>query len=123
VSGLPVVPLGDSTTTRVGDEVIAIGDALDLGIVPSVSRGIISGLDRTMTIQSGPLTGLLQTDAALSSGNSGGALANTSGQVIGITTAVATDDATYHSQNINFAIPTATALRVLREFGLTLTTG
>ena len=96
--GLVVASLGKSADTRVGEDVVAIGNALGLRGDPSVTRGIVSALDRTI----GDLTGLLQTDAAINSGNSGGPLVNAAGQVIGINTAIAVQN---NAQNIGFAIP------------------
>jgi len=89
--------LGRSADVRVGDDVVAIGNALGLRGDPTVTRGIVSALGRTVD----NLTGMLQTDAAINPGNSGGPLVNSAGQVIGINTAVAADGA----QNIGFAIP------------------
>ena len=96
--GLVVAQLGRSADTEVGDDVVAIGNALGLRGDPSVTRGIVSALDRSI----GELTGLLQTDAAINSGNSGGPLVNAAGQVIGINTAIAVQR---NAQNIGFAIP------------------
>lgn len=96
--GLVVAPLGSSQEVRVGQDVVAIGNALGLRGDPSVTRGIVSALDRSI----GNLSGLLQTDAAINSGNSGGPLVNAAGQVIGINTAVAVQS---NAQNIGFAIP------------------
>jgi putative serine protease PepD len=96
-SGLPAAELGRSADMKVGDDVVAIGNALGLRGDPTVTRGIVSALNRTVE----NLTGMIQTDAAINPGNSGGPLVNSSGQVIGINTAVAADGA----QNIGFAIP------------------
>ena len=112
VSGLPTVSFGDSSLVRVGDEVIAIGNALGLGGAPTVTQGIISAEGRS--IQAGntssgaveTLTNMLQTDAAINPGSSGGPLVDTAGQVIGMTTAVAsTSSGNAAAQNIGFAIP------------------
>jgi putative serine protease PepD len=97
-AGLPAADLGRSADVAVGDDVVAIGNALGLRGDPSVTRGIVSGLNRTI----GPHTGMIQTDAAINPGNSGGPLVNRAGQVIGINTAVATENG---AQNIGFAIP------------------
>jgi putative serine protease PepD len=105
VSGLPTVTLGDSGTTQVGDSVLAIGNALDLGNQPTVTEGIISALNRTLNSGGESLSGLLQTDAAISPGNSGGPLVNSAGQVIGMNTAVLTGSSQEPAQNIGFAIP------------------
>jgi len=87
-----------------GDPVVAIGFALDLDGDPSVTEGIVSALDRTLRTADGALDGLIQTDAAISSGNSGGPLVNTDGAVVGINTAVARSDATTAASNVGFAI-------------------
>ena len=81
---------------RVGDDVVAIGNALGLNGEPTVTRGIVSALDRALA----RLTGLIQTDAAINPGNSGGPLVNAAGQVVGINTAVAG-----RGSGIGFAIP------------------
>ncbi len=93
------VALGSSADVRVGDEVVAIGNALDLGGSASVTRGIVSAKDRS--IRNGPLflRNLLQTDAAINPGNSGGPLFNQAGEVVGINTAIVSD-----AQNVGFAI-------------------
>ena len=83
------VPLGHSSQARLGDSVLAIGFPLDLGGGPTVTQGIVSGLDRTVHAEDGPdLLGLLQTDAAINPGNSGGALVDSTGKLIGINTIV-----------------------------------
>src|SRR5581483_11700401 len=108
LKGKKLVPvtLGDSSRMQVGDEVIAIGNALGQ-FQNTVTTGIISGYGRDVTAgdQSGAqatenLTDLFQTDAAINQGNSGGPLVNINGEVIGINTAVASD-----AQNIGFAQP------------------
>jgi S1-C subfamily serine protease len=96
-NGLPAAELGRSADVKVGEDVVAIGNALGLRGDPTVTRGIVSALNRTVE----NLTGMIQTDAAINPGNSGGPLVNSAGQVIGINTAVAADGA----QNIGFAIP------------------
>jgi S1-C subfamily serine protease len=94
---LRAAELGRSADVSVGDDVVAVGNALGLRGDPTVTRGIVSALNRTVD----NLTGMIQTDAAINPGNSGGPLVNSAGQVIGINTAVAADGA----QNIGFAIP------------------
>ena len=99
-SNLKTVELGRSDALRVGDDVIAIGNALDLDGDFTVTRGIVSALNREIDAQDGTeLSGLIQTDAAINPGNSGGPLVNAAGQVVGINTAVEGQ-----AQNIGFAI-------------------
>ncbi|MGB7051869.1 MAG: trypsin-like peptidase domain-containing protein, partial [Acidimicrobiales bacterium] len=113
-SGLPTVTFGDSSGVQVGDQVVAIGNALALGDSPSVTSGIVSALNRTITAgdSSGggteTLNGMIQTDAAINPGNSGGALLDSSGEVIGMNTAAAgtTSDGT-SAEDIGFAIPSS----------------
>ena len=109
-SGLTPAVFADPATIAVGDEVVAIGYALDLDGDPTVSKGIISAVGRTMITDLGALDGLLQTDAAISSGNSGGPLVNALGEVVGINTAVYRGDATTAANNIGFAIGAAHVL-------------
>jgi S1-C subfamily serine protease len=101
---LPTVELGDSSKLKVGQSVIAIGNALG-EFRNTVSTGVISGLSRSITaggagIGTENLSGVIQTDASINQGNSGGPLLNIAGQVIGINTAIAQG-----AQNIGFAIP------------------
>lgn len=109
-TGLTPAVFADPSTVAVGDEVVAIGYALDLDGDPTVSKGIISAIGRTMITDLGALDGLLQTDAAISSGNSGGPLVNARGEVVGINTAVYRGDATTAANNVGFAIGTARVL-------------
>jgi S1-C subfamily serine protease len=109
-SGLPVVTFGDSSQTRVGDSVLAIGNALALAGGPTVTEGIVSAENRSLSAQNDSgqlenLTGLLQTDAAINPGNSGGPLVNADAQVVGMNTAVASSSTgNAPTQNIGFAI-------------------
>ena len=103
----------DPGSVRIGDEVVAIGFALGLDGDPSVTLGIVSALDRTIGTDGAFLDGLIQTDAAISSGNSGGPLANARGEVVGINTAVARDTATSAATNVGFAISASEALPVI----------
>lgn len=115
---LPAVTFAEPGSTRLGDEVVAIGFALDLDGDPSVTLGIVSALDRTLTepTPSGAaLDGLIQTDAAISSGNSGGPLVNAAGEVVGINTAVARGGAEIAASNVGFAISSAEVLQVLDQ--------
>lgn len=109
----PTTPaeLGSSAELQVGDSVVAIGNALDLGDEPSVTTGIVSALKRSITDEKGTtLSDLVQTDAAVNHGNSGGPLINTRGQVVGINTA-GSDEA----QNISFAISIDSIRPVVEE--------
>jgi len=99
VTNLRTVTLGKSSSVRVGDDVVAIGNALALPGGPTVTQGIVSAVDRTIDAQDERLEHLIQTDAAINPGNSGGPLANAAGEVIGMNTAVAGE-----AQNIGFAI-------------------
>jgi S1-C subfamily serine protease len=118
-TGLPTIKFADSDAVRVGEPVVAMGYALDLEGDVSVTSGIISALNRSMVTETGALDGLLQTDAAISSGNSGGPLVDATGAMIGINTAVARGDATNTATNIAFAISTKEINRLLDR----LTTG
>jgi putative serine protease PepD len=121
-SNLPTVTFGDSSKAVVGDAVVAIGNALGLAAgTPTVTQGIVSALGRSVTAegvgtQTETLQNMIQTDAAINPGNSGGPLIDTSGQVIGMNTAVAgtTSDGT-SSQNIGFAIPAASVESLIPE--------
>ncbi|HUL85146.1 MAG TPA: trypsin-like peptidase domain-containing protein [Actinomycetota bacterium] len=108
-TGLPTVPLGNSGSLVLGQQVVAIGYALALEGGPTVTSGIVSSLDRTINVQDPSCTvcknggrvysDVIQTDAAINHGNSGGPLLNMAGQVVGINSAG--DD---NAQNIGFAI-------------------
>ncbi|MEV2269414.1 S1C family serine protease [Nonomuraea africana] len=136
VSGLTKAAIGDSDALRVGDAVLAIGSPL--GLDGSVTAGIISALDRTLTVggedegrqqlppgwgdpraqsQSSTTTigGAIQTDAAINPGNSGGALVNAAGEVIGINTAIATGGSGSGNIGVGFAIPINTAKQVAQQ--------
>lgn len=110
-SNLFPLALADTSTIRVGDGVVAIGNALDLGDSPTVTTGIVSALDRSLQ-ESNTITlhGLIQTDAAINHGNSGGALVNMNGDLIGINSAGIPD-----AQNVGFAISVATIKPLLDD--------
>lgn len=114
-TGLEPVVFADGEAVRIGQEVVAIGFALDLDGDPSITRGIISAVNRTIGTDFGVLNRLLQTDAAISSGNSGGPLVNGAGEVVGINTAVARGSATSQASNIGFAIASDEVLRVIES--------
>ena len=115
-ANLEAVTFGDSTKLEVGDAVIAIGNALGLSAgTPTVTSGIVSATGRT--VQAGDTSGgagetlqnMIQTDAAINSGNSGGPLVDSAGQVVGMDTAVASSSTgNAPAQNIGFAIPSST---------------
>src|ERR1700722_13325589 len=119
VSGLTPVTFGNSNDLVDGDAVVAIGNALGLAAgTPTVTSGIVSALGRTVTAgsdtSSETLNNMIQTDAAINPGNSGGPLLDSSGNVIGMNTAVAGTLADgENSQNIGFAIPVATIQSLL----------
>ncbi len=113
---LPFVKWGDSTKSRVGDWVMAVGNPFGLG--STVTVGIISA--RARNINSGPYDEFIQTDAAINRGNSGGPMFNTDGEVIGINTAIFSP--TGGSIGIGFAVPSDLAqpiIKQLKEFGST----
>lgn len=113
VSDLTPATFGDSDELLVGDTVLAIGSPL--GLRGTVTQGIVSALDRTLT-PGGPdgvtLTGLLQTDASINPGNSGGPLVNLKAEVIGINTAIATTGTDTGFLGVGFAIPSNHAKNV-----------
>jgi S1-C subfamily serine protease len=114
-SNLPTATIGNSSDVAVGDDAVAIGNALALPGGPTVTRGIISALNRSLDTGSGQMSGLIQTDASISSGNSGGPLVNAAGQVIGINTAVAASSQSTTAENIGFAIPIDKAMTVVHQ--------
>lgn len=108
---LPFAELGDSSTLRVGDMALAIGNPLQEALASTLTVGYISAINRTMVIEDRQMT-LLQTDAAINPGNSGGALINIYGQVIGINTAKSTG---YDVEGLGFAIPINEAIPVVES--------
>ncbi|MEE9594538.1 MAG: trypsin-like peptidase domain-containing protein, partial [Candidatus Hydrothermarchaeales archaeon] len=109
---LPVASMGDSEHLEVGQTVVAIGNPFSLERTATV--GVISALERTLDADDGGLmTGLIQTDAAVNPGNSGGPLVNLKGEIIGINTAIISPVG--GSVGIGFAIPINTAKRVMDE--------
>ena len=115
-ANLPVARLAGPGTVRLGEDVVAIGNALNLEGAPSITRGVVSAVGRsTATIQ-----GVIQTDAAISSGSSGGALVDDTGMVIGITTEALVGDPSVSVEDIAFAVPSERVTAVLGGMGLVL---
>ena len=113
---LPAVPFGDSTKSRVGDWVVAIGNPFGLG--GTVTAGIISARQRD--INQGPYDSFIQTDASINRGNSGGPMFNMDGEVIGVNTAIFSP--TGGSVGVGFSVPSSIVSRVisqLQQFGQT----
>ena len=113
IDGAPVAPLGDSDRLRVGQLAVAIGNPL--GLERTVTTGIVSAVNRSP--QGFPLEGLIQTDAAISPGNSGGPLLDSRGQVIAINTAIISEPG---ATGLGFAVPINLAADILQQI---LTTG
>ncbi len=113
MSEIKIATMGDSESLVIGEQVVAIGNALGYG--QSVTSGWISALDRKIdadTSDGGAVDGLIQTDAAINPGNSGGALFNMKGEVIGINSAKFADETV---EGMGFAIPVATAQPILDD--------
>ena len=114
----PII-LGNSEMILVGDLAVAIGHPLTLGAAPTVTTGVISALDRRLDVGSESmddavtLFGLIQTDAPITRGSSGGALLNQQGELIGITTAIATADV--GAEGLGFAVPINLALGIVED--------
>ncbi|MEZ5408633.1 MAG: trypsin-like peptidase domain-containing protein [Acidimicrobiales bacterium] len=120
-TGLTPLTLGTSADLKMGEPVVAIGNALDLTGGPTATEGIVSALDRHITTnEGGSLSHLIQIDAAINPGNSGGPLLTLDGKVVGINSA-----ASVSAQNIGFAIAIDTARPIVEqlEAGKTVTTG
>lgn len=119
LNAITVAKLGDSDSLKMGMPVIAIGNALGYG--QSVTNGIISALDREMTSEDGSTGRYIQTNAAINHGNSGGALLNIAGEVIGINVARIDDQYGYDSQSsysveaMGYAIPISAAMPIIEE--------
>jgi serine protease Do len=114
---LPTVDLGDSDQLQVGDQVVAIGNALGLAGAPTVTSGIVSGLNRVLNEpptsdneRGVSIANTIQTDAAINPGNSGGPLVDANGRVVGINTAIANPS---ESNNIGFAIAISSAKPII----------
>ncbi|MDI9475843.1 MAG: trypsin-like serine protease [Clostridiales bacterium] len=112
-NNLPTAELGDSDGVEVGEIAVAIGNPLGLNFQRSLTQGVISGLNRTITdsVSGTTIENLIQTDASINPGNSGGPLLNSKGQVIGINTAKITS-----GEGLGFAIPINTAKPIVDQF-------
>jgi S1-C subfamily serine protease len=109
---LQPIPLGDSSKVTVGEAVVAIGNPLGLDF--SLSSGVVSATDRQLQSPNGAtISGGIQTDAAINSGNSGGPLINAQGQVIGINEQIASQGG--GNEGIGFAVPINTAVQVMDQ--------
>ena len=120
VSGLPTVTIADSSGLQVGNAVVAIGNALGQGGAPRVTQGQVTALDQTITASEGggtseTLNGMIQSDAVIYEGDSGGALVNTSGQVVGMITAGQAQGFRSSASDVGFAIASNTALGVVNR--------
>ncbi len=121
-SGLKTVPVGDSAKVSLGTGVVAIGNAAGRGGSPTVTSGTITALDRTITASdsgsganSETLHGMLQTNAPIAAGDSGGPLSNAAGQVVGMDTAANSQSLGGPGTNQGFAIPINHALAIARQ--------
>lgn len=113
ISSISIATLGESDELNIGETIIAIGNALGYG--QSVTRGIISALDRVISLDSGDMT-VIQTDAAINGGNSGGALLNLSGEVVGINVAKTSSSASGTSvEGMGYAIPVSQVKDIIDE--------
>ena len=120
VSGLPTVMFADSSSVKVGDPVVALGNALGQGGTPALTQGQVTAVDQTITASEGSgrsetLTGMIQSDAGISPGDSGGALVNSAGQVIGMITAGEAQGFRSTVSPIGYAVNTNSALAVVNE--------
>src|SRR5579883_1251642 len=110
-SNLPVLQLGDSDRARVGDVVLAVGNPLGVG--QTVTMGIISAKGRQTELSNGTFEDFIQTDAPINQGNSGGALVNTNGELVGINSQILSQSG--GSIGIGFAIPSNMAKTVMEQ--------
>jgi S1-C subfamily serine protease len=120
VSGLPTVSFASSSSVKIGDSIVALGNALGQGGTPDVSQGNITALDQTITAsesgsKSEQLTGMLQSDATIYPGDSGGPIVNSSGQVVGMITAGDVQGFRSSASTVNYAIPSDTILSVVNQ--------
>lgn len=108
------IAIGSADAIAIGDQAVAVGNPLGLSGGPTVTSGIISALDRTLAVSAGnSLFGLVQTDAPIAPGSSGGALVDSTGRLIGITTAIAVSDV--GPADLGFAVPIEIAIGVAND--------
>jgi S1-C subfamily serine protease len=120
LTGLPTVSFASSSSVRVGDTVVALGNALGQGGTPDVSQGFVTALDQTITASEGgskseQLSGMIQSDATIYPGDSGGPLVNSSAQVIGMITAGNVQGFRSSASNVNYAIASNTLMSVANQ--------
>ena len=114
-TGLPTIPLGDSDKLRLGEWVLAIGSPLGAQLRGTITAGIVSAKGRSMPDGSGEfkIESFIQTDAAVNPGNSGGALVNKKGELVGINTAIVSQTGSY--SGYSFAVPVNIVKRVVQD--------
>jgi len=110
---LPTIPVGDSETLKVGEWVLAVGNPFNLN--STVTAGIVSAKARTLGVYNGGIESFIQTDAAINQGNSGGALVNAKGELVGINSVLSSPTGAY--AGYGFAIPTSIMTKVVAEYG------
>ena len=118
VSGLPTVPLGNSSSVAVGDQIVALGNALGRGGSPAVTPGVVTNLDQTITVagrggNDETLSGMMQVRAAIQPGDSGGPIVDSSGHVIAMTTAGSAR--ARRSGGVGFGIPIDASMTIARQ--------
>lgn len=109
-TGLSAAEIGDSDTLMVGEPVVAIGNPMSLDLNGTLTTGVVSGLNRSITVENVTIKPLIQTDASINPGNSGGPLFNAQGKVIGINTAKMST-----AEGLGFSIPINVAIPILNQ--------
>jgi S1-C subfamily serine protease len=120
VSGLPTVTFANSSSLRVGDQVVAIGNALGQGGTPRATQGQVTSIDQTITASEGggsteTLNGMIESNAVIYEGDSGGALVNSSGQVVGMITAGQAQGFRSSASDVGYAVASNTAVGVVNR--------
>jgi S1-C subfamily serine protease len=121
VSGLPTVTIGDPTALQLGDPITAMGNAFGRGGAPSVTKGSVTALNRSIVARdpssctSEHLANVIQTDAEIHPGDSGGAMLNADGQVVGMITAGPSGQTGTSTPSVGFAIPVSSALDIVSQ--------